>query len=193
MIKSKYSTALEGTKAKTEKKTTAKKKKAPVKKAVKKKVTPKKKEEEKKEEKKLTPKQELFCQLYATNLDYFGNWVQAYAKAYWIDLTQKWGYQTAKTNASKMLTNANLLERLRELGDDVLNDVMIDKELAFVATQRAELWPKMKAINEYNKLKQRIIDKSEVKHSWDLTYKDMTEAELDKKLEEIEKQENKDL
>jgi len=176
MIKSKYSSALKAKKPKV--KTT-------------KKIT--KKKEVKAEVKKLTLKQELFCQLYATNLDYYGNWVQAYIEAYKIDLTKKWAYKTAQVSASQNLWKHMILERLRELGDEVLNDAMIDKELAFVASQRSELWPKMKAINEYNKLKNRITDKLEIKHSWDLVYWNMSNEELEKKKKQLQEQKDNNL
>ena len=38
---------------------------------------------------KLTPQQELFCQLYAGDREFFGNGVQSYIEAYKVDTTKK--------------------------------------------------------------------------------------------------------
>lgn len=104
----------------------------------------------------LTPKQELFCQLYAIHIDYLWNGTQAYAEAYWYNLSDIKQNKICQASASRMLRNVKVLERLRKLQDDFLSDEMIDKELAFVALQRADLWSKMRAISEYNRLKWRI-------------------------------------
>lgn len=112
--------------------------------------------------KKLNPKQELFCKLYASDKEFFGNGVESYGEAYGLDLTIPKHYSAARTNASKALTNANILARitaLLELGP--LNDQNVDRELAFVIAQRADLGAKMAGIREYNSLKARIIKKLE--------------------------------
>ena len=44
-----------------------------------------------------------------------------------------------------------------------LNDVFVDKQLTFLVTQHSDLGNKLGAIKEYNKLKQRIIDQSDIK------------------------------
>lgn len=121
------------------------------------KKTTKKKE---KVEPSLNPKQELFCQLYATNRDMFGNGVEAYAEAYDLDMSKGPDYNTARTNASRLLTNANILKRIDELLElGPLNNTTVDKQLAFVITQNADLSSKVAAIREYNKLKARITEK----------------------------------
>lgn len=124
-------------------------------------------EDEKIDKKWLTAKQELFCQLYSTNMDYYGNWTQAYAMAYDKDLKDKWENKASQVWASRMLRNDKVLSRIRELQNSFLSDEMIDKELSFVALQRDDLGAKMRAINEYNKLKQRITDKSEIEFKYD--------------------------
>lgn len=122
-----------------------------------------------KKEKPLSPEHELFCQLYTRETAYFGNGTQAYLAAYNLDPNNQKDYNNAKVAASKFLTNSNILARVRELLDLHLNDEIIDKELAFVALQQDDLGAKMRAINEYNKLKQRITEKKEVKHSGEVT------------------------
>lgn len=111
---------------------------------------------------KLTPKQELFCQLFASDREFFGNGVQSYAEAYNIDLTTKGGYSVARSGASENLTKPDILKRIDELLDfNGFNDQAVDKQLKFVIEQSADFGSKVAAIREYNKLKQRITDKSE--------------------------------
>jgi len=64
---------------------------------------------------KLNPLQRKFGKLYASEREFFGNGMRSYAEAYNIDLTKKRGYSTARTNASRLLTNANLLAYINEL------------------------------------------------------------------------------
>lgn len=104
----------------------------------------------------LNLKQTLFCQAYVSE-EFYGHGSNAYIAAYGLDETQ---YNTAKINASKLLTNANILTRINELlSADGLNDEFVDKQLLHVITQNAEFSSKVAAIREYNKLKQRIVDK----------------------------------
>lgn len=110
----------------------------------------------------LTPKQELFCQLFAGDREFFGNGVQAYAEAYDIDLRERGAYAGARASASRLLTDANVLARIDELLEvEGLNDQAVDKQLKFVIAQNADFPSKVAAIREYNKLKARIVDKSE--------------------------------
>ena len=111
---------------------------------------------------KLNPKQQLFCELYATNRDMFGNGVECYGEAYGLDLTIPNKYAAARTGAYRLLTNSDVLVRIQELLDlGPLSDAVVDRELAFVIAQNAELPSKVAAIREYNKLKGRITDKME--------------------------------
>jgi hypothetical protein len=121
-----------------------------------------KKEEVKpiKEELELNVNQEKFCFLYASDMDFFGSGVDAYCEAYNLNRNDPKDYNTARTNASRLLTNANILTRINELlENDKLNDAFVDKQLAFVVTQNADLSSKVAAIKEYNKLKSRITEK----------------------------------
>lgn len=129
----------------------------------------KKKEKVKKPEDKLNEKQKAFCK-YFVSKEFFGSGVEAYAEAYNIDLGNQKEYNSAKVNASKLLTNANILSRINEeLEDAGLNDNFVDKQLLFAITQNADLSSKVKAIGEYNKLKQRILTKTELSGSIDIT------------------------
>jgi hypothetical protein len=133
------------------------KKKPEKKKPAKKKVVKKVKEA-------LNPKQELFCKLYASDREFFGNGLQSYAEAYNIDLSTKGGVGTAKVNAYKLLTNTNILNRINELFEaNGLNDSFVDKQLEKLIIQDADFKTKVQAIKEYNALKQRVVKKFEGK------------------------------
>jgi phage terminase small subunit len=122
-------------------------------------------------ERELNEKQELFCKLFVSE-EFFANGVKAYAKAYNIDIEDPKKYASARVRASELLTNTNISSYITQMLDDAgLNDNFVDKQLLFVISQHADLNAKMKAIEQYNKLKQRITDKSETKvsGSWEIT------------------------
>ena len=99
--------------------------------------------------KELNPKQEKFCQLYATETEFFGN-----------------GVQTACSSSSQLLSNIKVCNRINELLEDGgLNDAHVDKQLLFIINQFDNLPAKTAAIREYNKLKSRITEKQEVTHN----------------------------
>lgn len=107
----------------------------------------------------LNPKQELFCQAYAGNddRDYFGNGTQAYIMAYDIDLSVKGAYEAARADASRLLTNGNILARIRNIMEtNTLNDEMVDKQMNFWIHQHAYPMASIAAIKEYNKVKKRV-------------------------------------
>lgn len=125
---------------------------------------------------KLNPKQELFCQLYSSDQEFFANGTQAYMEAYDIDTSKKGAYEGARVNASKLLTNTNILKRINELLElRGLNDPFVDKQLEFLITQNADLKTKVSAIKEYNKLKSRILEKAEITHK----FEEMTDEQLE--------------
>lgn len=112
----------------------------------------------------LNAKQEKFCQLYATDEQFFCNGVQSYIEAYKPKKTTSW-YNSAKTSAFNLLTKPNILKRIDELLElDGLNDQFVDKQLNKLIHQDADFKSKLGAIKEFNKLKQRITEKSEVEH-----------------------------
>ena len=119
----------------------------------------------KKEDKKpdIVPKQEKFCQLYATETDFFGNGVQSYVEAYEVDTTKPNWYKSACSSASRLLSSVKVIKRINEILEETgLNDAFTDKQLSFLIAQHADFTNKLGAIKEYNKLKQRITDKSVV-------------------------------
>lgn len=111
----------------------------------------------------LLPKQELFCQLYATHQEFFGNGVQSYIEAYEPDTTKPNWYKTACSAASRLLSNVKVIERINAILEETgLNDAAVDKQMAFLITQHADFTNKLGAIKEYNKVKGRIIDKKDI-------------------------------
>lgn len=111
----------------------------------------------------LNLRQERFCQLYATDVEFFGNGVESYADAYDHPITDKKSYMVAAAAASRLLKNVKVLDRINSLLEEGgLNDVFIDKQLKFLITQHADLFNKLGAIKEYNKLKQRIVEKKKI-------------------------------
>lgn len=112
---------------------------------------------------KLTPQQEAFCKFYASDRELFGNGVQSYIEAYGVDTSKPGWYSTAKAGAHENLTKPYILERINEIFEaHGLNDSFVDKQLEKLIIQDADFSTKMKAIAEYNKLKQRITEKKDI-------------------------------
>lgn len=126
---------------------------------------------------KLNLKQEKFCQLYSSDQEFFANGTQAYIEAYDIQVKTNKDYMSAAAAASRLLKSVKVLARINELLElRGLNDAFVDKQLEFLVTQNAELPTKLASIKEYNKLKSRILDKSEVTHK----YEDLSDEELER-------------
>lgn len=118
----------------------------------------------------LNLKQEEFCKLFANaefaDRDFFGNGTQCYLEVYGYkdDENQaKITYETARANASRLLTKANIINRINELLETGgFNDQNIDKQHLFLINQFADLKTKIAAIKEYNTLKRRVENKIEI-------------------------------
>lgn len=126
----------------------------------------------------LTMREEVFCQLFSSDREFFGNGVESYAEAYNLDITDYRKYKVAQVQASKLLSKPIILDRLNKILElRGLNDVFVDKQLELLITQNAEFSSKLGGIKEYNKLRARITDKQEM----NITHKfeDMTDEQLD--------------
>lgn len=111
-------------------------------------------------EEKLNARQELFCQLYAKDREFFGNGVQTYIEVYEPDQKKPNWYNAACSAASQILSNTKVINRINEILEECgLNDAAVDKQLAFLITQHADFTNKLGAIKEYNKVRQRITEK----------------------------------
>lgn len=105
-------------------------------------------------------KQELFCQYYATDREFFGNGVASYIESYDPDTSRPNWYKSACSSASQLLSNIKVCKRINELlTAEGLCDEFVDKQLLMVITQHDDKGAKVAAIKEYNKLKSRIIEK----------------------------------
>lgn len=132
----------------------------------------------------LKPEWELFCQFFVSDYETFGNATMSYAKAYKIDTSNKSKYGSCRTQGYRLLTNVDILNRINELLTElVMNDTTVDMQLAFLITQMHDYGSKIQAIKEYNKLKQRITEKVEVKT--DIIERLLEESGLRKDVEEM--------
>jgi len=136
-------------------------------------------------------KHEKFCKLFASDEEYFCNGTQSYLKVYSTP-KKPIKYETARANACKLLTNADILQRIDELLEQaVLNDEFVDKQLGKLIAQDADFKAKVAAIKEYNQLKQRVkkrIDKIDDEGVHTTEYENLTDQDLDG---EIEKRQNR--
>jgi phage terminase small subunit len=105
----------------------------------------------------LNDKQELFCQLYASDKEFFANGTQSYINAYQVNMSAPGAYKSSMASACRLLSNVKILERINELLElRGLNAPFVDKQLEFLITQNADFGSKIRAIQEYNQLQQRI-------------------------------------
>lgn len=116
-----------------------------------------------KENKELNPRQHLFCQYYTSD-ELLGNGVKSYCKAYNIDASDLKKYSEARFKASHLLENSNISQHINNLLDAAgLNDNFADKRLLYLMSQNDDKGTALGALREYNKLKQRITDKIDMK------------------------------
>ncbi|OJW18781.1 MAG: hypothetical protein BGO51_15535 [Rhodospirillales bacterium 69-11] len=122
-------------------------------------------------------RREKFCRYYAQGEGTFGNATLSYAAAYDIELgdlsiVDKEGrpvvekdfrgqYEVCATNGWRLLKNADVQARITVLLNALLKDEIVDAELAKVIKQDGDLTPKVAAIKEFNKLRGRIIEKTQ--------------------------------
>ena len=104
--------------------------------------------------KKLNEKQELFCKLYATDKEFFGDGLETYIEVYQPDETKPNWRKSASASVSRMLINISLIERINELLDENgFNDLQVKKQHSFLITQHADLGVKQRAVSDFYKLK----------------------------------------
>lgn len=120
-------------------------------------------------EKELPIEHERFCQVYVSK-EHFGSGVDSYMEVYGVK------YNSAKVGACLLLKRPEIARRINELLDEAgLSDNFVDKQLLFLITQQHDLAAKVAAIREYNKLRQRVIEKVDITSngnelSTDVTY-----------------------
>ena len=138
-------------------------------------------------ERPLTIQQEIFCQYYVKSKEYRGNGTWCYAIANGIDLenlskvreieikeiggreveveipgTSEYEkkYQVCNTLANRLLQKVTIQNRKVKLLNEMLTNDIVDSRMAEWILSDDET-ASTKMISEYNKLKQRIINKSE--------------------------------
>jgi hypothetical protein len=113
----------------------------------------------------LSPKEERFCILFASDREFFGNGVQSYIEVYNPKRKGNW-YVNARARAHELLTKQHITTRINEIFEARgLNDPFVDKQLEKVITQDANFDVKVRGIQEYNKLRGRITTK--IKHKFE--------------------------
>ena len=109
----------------------------------------------------LNERQKIFCDNFVSK-DFFANGTESYISAYNINVEKKGAYDAARANASALLKKENICKYINSLLDAAgLNDNFVDKQLLFLINQQMDFSSKIAAIREYNKLKSRIVEKSE--------------------------------
>jgi hypothetical protein len=133
------------------------------------------------QENELKLKREAFCQYYTKNQEMFGNATRSYAEAFGYKLDElsrvvqykgkgkkrkklpseyDLACNVCAVEGGKLLRNPQIQERITSLLNELLRDDIVDSQLAKIITQDADLQSKVRAINEYNKVRGRIIDKT---------------------------------
>lgn len=134
----------------------------------------------------LTPQQEMFCRYYSQNDELFSNGTLAYAEAYDYRLDEmshdrpvlekdehgkptKSGdseydkaYSVCAVGASRLLRKANIQSQVTAFLNDNLKDDIVDSQMAKLIMQDRKYESKIAAIREYNKLRQRITEKTDI-------------------------------
>lgn len=104
----------------------------------------------------LTVRQRKFCELYALDIRFMGNGVQAYLEVYDVNTEKPGWYKTACACASRLLSNAKVFNHVNSLLEaNGLNEAFVDKQLLFLLSQQDDKSAKMAAIKEFNRLKKR--------------------------------------
>lgn len=130
---------------------------------------------------------ELFCKYYTQNQELFGNATHSYGEAYEFKLDslshddaiwqevfdEKLGRNISKcvekssydkainvcaVEGARLLRTPKIQVRLTELLNELLEDSVVDSQLAKLIMQDSEPATKIAAIREYNKIRNRIVD-----------------------------------
>lgn len=104
----------------------------------------------------LTERSKLFCLLYTTDAQCFGNASRSYIHAY--DLRTDKQKKSARQLGYKLLTNVYIKAQVGNLFKAVFTSKGADNALAELINQRKDLNARLGAIREFNKLKNRVKD-----------------------------------
>ena len=108
--------------------------------------------------------QKQFAEAYLAGADK-ANGFECYVEVYDPDQSVKNWDRKARNNASYLLKHSGVLEYSRDMMEVVgLNHANVDKQLLFLINQFSDLSVKMRAIETYNKMHQRITNVLEVRN-----------------------------
>ena len=106
-------------------------------------------------------KWELFAQEYVKPGEWFLNGSHAYAVVY--DLDYEKDNDTCRVNASRLLTNANVMDRIMVfLSEGGLNDATVANRLREILEQKEDKSASLKAMDLYYKYIKRFGEKIEL-------------------------------
>lgn len=109
----------------------------------------------------LSESDKYFCELFASDQEFFGNGVQSFIKAYKPNMGPfGLSYKQVKAKAVYLLAKPIFLayiNHVMEIGN--LNDQYVDNQLHFLIVQMADFGVKLGAIKHYDVKKGRIIKK----------------------------------
>lgn len=107
----------------------------------------------------LNEKQKLFCQLMLFSRDHFSNASKSYMDAYDLKESQK---KVARQAGYRLLTNVYIKQYISKLLKENFKPEKMDNELVKIAMQDKNMIAKLGALQEYNKLMKRIVDKPDI-------------------------------
>lgn len=106
-------------------------------------------------------KWELFAQEYVKPGEWFLNGGHAYSVVYGLDYEKD--NNTCRVNASKLLTNTNIMDRIMTfLSEGGLNDATVANRLREILLQKDDRQASLKAMDLYYKYIKRFGDKIEL-------------------------------
>ena len=106
-------------------------------------------------------KWEAFCQEYVKPGEWFLNGGHAYSVVYGLDYDKDNG--TCRVNASKLLTNTNIMDRIMVfLSEGGLNDATVANRLREILLQQDDKNASLKAMDLYYKYIKRFGEKLEL-------------------------------
>ncbi len=116
--------------------------------------------------KNLNDKQILFCILYVQDKQCFANASLSYERAY--NLPKEAAKKYARQSGYELLTNSYIRAYIDKMLVDKFNNVPVDQEHSKLIMQNSNLFVKMTAIQEYNKIKKRIEEApiGKIEFSW---------------------------
>jgi hypothetical protein len=137
---------------------------------------------ENKEAEALKARRELFCRYYTQSGDNFGNATLSYADAFEYDLEElsrepvcdpdtgkkiedspyDKQYHVCSVMSSRLLRNDEIQKRIIVRLNELLKDEIVDSELAKIISQDRDNPSKVAAIREFNELRGRIIDRTQL-------------------------------